>query len=90
LSLIAGKAYDNSVFPEITFIHQESLNEEMWNFLRDMHIPESELKFILDAPRCNATISRPNDDWNAIWTKQLLDEYSLKEKRLLEIFPEYA
>jgi hypothetical protein len=77
--------------PEITFLHQEDLNNELHSFLLGLGYPEKDIDFIREAEKINVTHRDKNqlalDDFFPADLKQKV----LKKDRLLfTLFPEYA
>jgi hypothetical protein len=76
---------------DVTFLHQELLNRELYEFLVDMGYPRQDVTFVLDAERVNATpgkSDRPNLGlyYSVDLARQLMDQ----ERLLFDLFPEYC
>jgi hypothetical protein len=77
--------------PEITFLHQEDLNNELHSFLLGFGYPEKDINFIRDAEKINVTFREQNqlalDDF---FPPDLKEKVLKKDKLLFALFPEYA
>ncbi len=75
---------------EVVFLHQENLNRELYDFLRNLGYPEADIAFIRDAERVNVTPRAENQyQWEDLCPRDLISDILNKDRLLFEIFPEY-
>lgn len=76
---------------EVTFLHMENLNQELYDLLISYGYAENDISFIIKEPRINATPQREQDnDWGKYYDQELFELIKHKERFLLKLFPEYA
>lgn len=87
---VENKRYKEDL-PDITFLHQENLNNELFAFLLEMGYPEKDIAFIRDAEKINVT-HRERDQLaiDNFFTANLKDEVLKKDRLFFALFPEYA
>ena len=77
---------------EVTFLHTENLNRELYDFLQNVGYGKEALEFILDMDEIrpeNQSEDRGKTRAEAMFTPDLV-EYVLQEERLFfSVFPEY-
>lgn len=75
---------------KVTFLHQENLNQELFDFLLQEGYPEKDITFIKDANRVNETPHElKKKDIIRFYTKDVLEDLLQRDRLLFEIFPEY-
>lgn len=76
--------------PEISFLHQESLGQELYQYLLSLRYPENDISFILGTEKVNVT-PRTLDQSNLanFYTPELVQDILEKDSLLFELFPEY-
>lgn len=75
---------------EVTFLHQERLNEELHNFLIEAGYPETDVAFVMRADPVNVTPGKTGDsDIAAHYSKALANQIVQQERVLFDLFPEY-
>jgi hypothetical protein len=77
---------------EVTFLHQERLNNELFNFLREMGYPKEDIDFILKKDRINVTASGIDSNevcHKRFYTDSLLKRIFNEDRLLFDLFPEY-
>lgn len=74
----------------ITFLHQENLNQELYDFLLGLGYPARQLDFIRHAEKLNIT-PRTEDQKKLrdFYTPALVEQIYARDKLLFDIFPEY-
>ena len=87
---ISHRRYLADIAP-ITFLHQENLRAELYEFLLSLGYSEEKIRFILEAEGVNVT-DRENDQRQLenFYTRQLVEEILQKDRLLFELFPEYG
>jgi hypothetical protein len=76
--------------PNIVFLHNENLNEELYNFLFENGYPKNDIDFILRAKKVNVSKRDRNQKYiTDFFNPKLLDEVSQIDKLIFSIFPEY-
>lgn len=86
---IEQRAYLDDM-PDIVFLHQENLNQELYQCLVDLGYPEDQVRFILNAARVNVTpgpteANRLED----LYTPELVARILERDRLLFDRFPEY-
>ncbi len=75
---------------EIIFLHQENLNEELYEFLLGVGYPKKDISFIKEHKKVNVTARESNEmEFNNFYTKELVEDILEKDRLLFELFPEY-
>ena len=75
---------------EVTFLHQERLNEELHDFLVKSGYPEEDVAFVLQARPVNVTPSKAGKmDLAAHYSGALARQVIQQERVLFDLFPEY-
>jgi hypothetical protein len=87
--LIQGKSDPFVKLPEIHFLRQEFLRQDLIGFLSTYHGEQYVKKIINWAEDENVTPLRKEKDWRELWTFDLLESYRKKEAPLLNKFPDY-
>lgn len=87
--LIQGKSDPFLRLPEIRFLRQEFLRQDLIGFLSPFHGDERVEKAINSAEAENVSLHRKEKDWRELWTSDLLESYRKKEALLLNKFPDY-
>lgn len=90
LSLVNSSAKLKDTLPNIDFLNQENLRDELYAFLITFGIDKSLLDLLHSEPEMNVSRTSDNRNWTLFWTKELIDKYMVKEQKLLEFFPEYS
>lgn len=76
--------------PDIVFLHQERLNQELYDFLRGCGYPTEQIDFILDAERVNVTPrNQKQRGLKTFYTPRLIDKILERDRLLFDLFPEY-
>lgn len=88
-SYVQQKKYVDDM-AKVTFLHQENLNQELYEFLLRMGYPEKQIAFIKDAEKYNVT-QRTSEQVNTadFYTPELIEQVIARDRLLFEIFPEY-
>lgn len=78
----------------VRFLHQDSLNRELHDYLREAGYPERRVAFILDhgkiQPKAGAPSTRPQDrHWSTWYTGEARAMVRHRDRLLFSIFPEY-
>jgi hypothetical protein len=80
--------------PSITFLKTESLNTDLFIFLRANGFKECEIDFIINTKKIYP--NQPdqqrrvdNDDWHSYYDKDLFEVMRKKDSLILNLFPEY-
>lgn len=71
-------------FPEISFLKQENLNEDLANFLMEYGFSKAEIKSVLNYDRVNKT-SYSKKDITSIWTPKAINYVKEKEIFLFKV-----
>lgn len=76
--------------PEIKFLHQENLNEELYNFLRSVGHSNKKIEFIKKEPKINVTdrASVREKFWN-FYSPDLIEKIQKRDQLIFTLFPEY-
>jgi hypothetical protein len=87
---IESKKYREDM-PDITFLHQENLNNELHDFLLNIGYLRSDIDFIRKANKINVT-HREGDqlDLNNFFSPETKEDVLKKDRLLFALFPEYA
>ena len=76
--------------PEIVFLHQDNLNQELYEFLLSVGHPEKAISFILEADKVNVTPRKHSQrDLSSFYSQSLMDDVYEKDKLLFDLFPEF-
>ena len=87
---IASGSY-RELLPDVTFLHQENLNRELYEFLKANGYDEVDLSFVLDGERVNITPGQEATVPHLDYYKDGLLEQTIERERLLfHLFPGYA
>ncbi|NBD36483.1 MAG: sulfotransferase family 2 domain-containing protein [Chloroflexi bacterium] len=86
---ITNRSYQEEMVP-ITFLHQERLNDELFQFLLTMGYSEQKIQFIKDAEPINVTKrKRDQQSLDRFYTEELRQNILKRDRLLFKIFPEY-
>jgi hypothetical protein len=87
---IREKRYQRDV-ADIVFLHQENLNEELYNFLLGLGYSRKDIRFIREVDRVNVTAREASQfgTWD-FYTQELVEDVLNKDELLFEVFPEYG
>lgn len=76
--------------PEIFFLHQEHLNQELHDFLIACDYPQEKINFILNAKKVNISRrSKHQQNLADFYTPDLIEQIRYRDKLLFKLFPEY-
>lgn len=76
--------------PEIVFLHQERLNEELYAFLEGCGYPASRIDFIRQAAPVNVTPRQQGEqEVEAFYSQAMIDKILRRDRLLFDLFPEY-
>jgi hypothetical protein len=77
--------------PDVAFLRQENLNNELFEFLLGIGYPEKDIAFIKSAQRINVT-HRERDQLAVrdFFTEQMKEDVRKRDQLLFALFPEYA
>jgi len=87
-SIDTGRVIDD--LGPVEFLHTESLNVELCNFLGRMGFSAADTQFIMALPAINIANSRGGKSWTAYCPPDLEAGIRQKERLLFMRFPEYA
>lgn len=82
---IAKQKYRKEL-PPITFLHQESLNGDLFDFLLRMGYPQKRLEFVKSAQRVNSTQRNPQEQY---LTEEVISQIYQRDALIFDLFPEY-
>lgn len=86
---ITNRSYQEEMVP-ITFLHQERLNDELFQFLLTMGYSQKKIQFIKDAEPINVTKrKRDQQSLDRFYTEELRQNILKRDRLLFKIFPEY-
>jgi hypothetical protein len=86
---IETKQYQHDM-AQVTFLHQENLNEELYTFLLRMGYRDPDIRFIREAERINVTEKRDEaSNLGEFYTPELCTKILARESLLFELSPEY-
>lgn len=75
---------------DITFLHQENLATELYNFLLSLGYPEASIDFIRHAKRVNVTPRHAHSlRWQGFYSEELIETIRNRDQLLFDLFPEY-
>lgn len=75
--------------PKVQFLHQENLNQELFEFLLSAGYQESKVAFIRDAHALNVR-QKNKHNWQEYYTVELKESVKWHDRLIYKIFPEYA
>lgn len=76
----------------VHFLHTETLNEDLFQFLIDMGHRSDDIDFILETRKIRPEGGNPRsqkDDWRRYYNKRMLDLVSAKERLIFSLHPQY-
>lgn len=76
----------------VRFLHTETLNADLYGFLREVGYREQDVEFLRTKDRVipeGPGAARKSRDWRSYYTTELFDRVRRSERQLLKIFPEY-
>jgi hypothetical protein len=77
--------------PDIVFLHQENLNNELLDFLSSLGYPQKDIAFIKKAQRINVTHREYNQfAAHDFFSQEMTVDVQRKDRLLFALFPEYA
>jgi hypothetical protein len=75
---------------KVTFLHQESLNRELFEFLLRVGYREEDVAFVATADRVNVTpLRRAATDVQTFYTEELVERVLHEDSLVFDLFPEY-
>ena len=86
---IDSKEFMNDLPKNITFLHTENLNQELYDFLRKHNHSEKELRFILENAKINVTNSRKKKEWETYFSPEMKAKIRHRDRMWFMLFPEY-
>lgn len=78
---------DNQIYTA-TFLHQENLREELYNYLQKHGWPKPKISFIRDIAKVNT--SRDDFSYRQYYSQEQVDLIKEKEALIFRLFPEYS
>jgi len=75
--------------PEIHFLRQEQLRDDLIEFLSAFYQAEAVINIVRSAKEENVSRGNEDRDWRKFWPAELLQVYRDKEIPLLKMFPSY-
>ncbi|TYP91726.1 hypothetical protein LX73_2552 [Fodinibius salinus] len=79
---------DNNHFYTATFLHQEQLRDELYDYLQKQGWPESNISFIRNAQKVNT--SRDDFSYRRYYSQEQVDLIKEKEALIFRLFPDYS
>lgn len=76
----------------VRFLHTESLNADLYGFLRQTGYREEDVEFLREKDRVvpeGPGAARKSRDWRSYYNPQLFERVRRLERHLLKLFPEY-
>jgi hypothetical protein len=86
---IAQRKYVDDM-ADIVFLHQENLNQELYEFLSGCGYPREDIEFLLEAERVNVT-HRENTQRKLenFYAPELVETVIRRDRLIFDLFPEY-
>ena len=75
-------------FYEATFLYQENLREDLFNYLKELGWPEGKLEIIFEHKKVNT--SRADSSYKQYYSQEDIDLIKQKEALIFRLFPHYS